>query len=192
MRFIYLIIYSIFLINFSVLTANCQVIDIKDMQFKKGTVENYDSGEFKSGKLSESTKVLNFICKNILELYKNGNLKSCRLAEEVKYIEINFPKNTQLFFTEDSTLEYCWLGKNTEIQGVPCKGGQQTQTSFHKNGKILCCFISRPFEIQKVYCKSSLLAPVCFFPDGRLQECTTEIDQKVNGRFVKAGSKLLF
>ncbi|MFC2121852.1 hypothetical protein ACFLTI_09690, partial [Bacteroidota bacterium] len=156
------------------------------------TVENYDNGNFKSGKLANNSKVENFICKNILILHSNGRIQQCKLAEDVEFNEIKFPKNTIIFFKEDGKLDYCWLGKSVKIQGYPCKGGQKTQTSFHPNGKIQCLFLSEAFKIQDIYCKASIVDPVCFFPDGKIKECTSEIDQTINGRFVKAGSKLLF
>jgi len=192
MKLKHLIIGIIMIWHISTISSECQVVNVSEIQFKPGTIENYDSGEFKSGKLAETTKILEFTCKNILELHKDGKLKQCRLAEENQFNDIKFPKNTVLFFAEDDTLEYCWLGKSIVIQGIPCKGGQQTQTSFHKNGKIQCCYLSRASKIEGILCRAALNAPVCFFPDGRLKECTVDADQKIKGKFVKEGSKLLF
>lgn len=192
MKLLYIFISSILFSCFICSPGQGQGININDLKFKTGTIKNYDTGEFESGKLEKPSRVGGFLCKNVLVLYKSGKIKECKLAEEIELIKIKFPKNTCLFFNEDGILDYCWLGKNTTIQGYPCKGGQKTQTTFHPKGKIQCCFLSRPFKIEGIYCKATHLAPVCFFADGRLKECTTEVDQEVKGRFVKAGSKLLF
>ncbi len=191
MKKINLIICLLLIWHIWTIKSEGQVVNIRDFQFKPGTVENYDNGEFKSGKLVDVVKIENFNCKNIIELYINGKIKQCKLAEDTEYINIIFTKNTVLFFAEDDTLDYCWLGKNTVIQKIPCKGGQQTQTSFHKNGKIQCCFLSRSFKIEGILCKADLSAPVCFYADGRLKECTVDADQIVKGKFVKEGSKIL-
>lgn len=192
MKSTYLIISLFFIWHISAVKVESQVINIGEIEFKPGSVENYDTGEFKSGKIAKVAKIQEFSCKHILQLYKNGKIEQCKLAENALINDENFPKNTVLFFAEDDTLDYCWLGKSTKIQGIPCKGGLKTQTSFHKNGKIDCCFLSTAFKIEGILCRAALNAPVCFFPDGRLKECTVDADQVVEGKFVKEGSKLLF
>ena len=97
---------------------------------------------------------------------------------------------------------YCFLPRNTEIQGILCRGDRHRgwETVFYVNGKLAEAWLARTEEIQGVPCMKASFwtevfggdAAVYFHPNGKLAKCKLARDAIINGHAFEKGDHVRF
>ena len=97
---------------------------------------------------------------------------------------------------------YCFLPRNTEIQGILCRGDRHRgwETEFYRNGKLAKAWLAREQVIQGVPCMKASFwtevfrrdAAVYFHPNGKLAKCKLARDVTLQGHKFKKGQHVRF
>lgn len=110
------------------------------------------------------------------------------------------PKGTTICAHEDNRI-ICFLPRNTEIQGILCRGHKHDwQTVFYTNGKLALAWLAQNEEIQGVLCKKASFwteifggsAKVQFHDNGKLSRCKLAKDFSIEGQTFKKGDIVYF
>lgn len=110
-----------------------------------------------------------------------------------------FPKGTWIRLHQDRGLDGAWLPRDTELQGLPCKGTGYKGWSvrFHARGALAVCFLSRDATIDGVSCMSGSFArelrgstQVTLYPSGRLKSCRLAAPVTRDGVSLKRGARI--
>ncbi len=105
------------------------------------------------------------------------------------------PKEAIVYKTEGDRV-ICFLSKNTEIQGILCRGhAHDWQTVFYKNGKLKLAWLARDQEIQGFPCQKASFwteifggsAGVHFHENGKLKKFKLAKDMIIQGHRFKKG-----
>jgi hypothetical protein len=106
-----------------------------------------------------------------------------------------------VIFKEDGTFDWCFLQRDTEIQGHLCRGqGHGFMTEFHPNGQLKTAWLGRDEVIDGIPCAkfrflSSLFGGgdrTHFHDDGRLAFCTLSEDFEIEGIQFDKGDEVRF
>jgi hypothetical protein len=154
-------------------------------------------------RLSRDTVVAGVRCASTgrayAELYGNGGLVECPLAADSTIEGHAFPKGTWIRLHQDRGLDGAWLPRDTELQGVPCKGTGYKGWSvrFHAGGALALCYLSREATIDGVACMSGSFArelrvstQVALHPSGRLKGCRLASSMSRDGVALKRGARI--
>lgn len=97
---------------------------------------------------------------------------------------------------------YCFLIRNTEIQGLLCRGDTHKgwETVFYIDGRLALAWLARQEEIDGIPCAAANLwtelfggsAAVYFHDNGKLAQCKLARDITVDGHFFKKGEHIHF
>ncbi|GEM_PF-5418557 len=97
---------------------------------------------------------------------------------------------------------YCFLIRNTEIQGLLCRGDTHEgwETVFYTNGKLALAWLAQEEEVQGVPCAPANFwtelfggsAAVRFYDNGKLAKCKLARDVTIEGHFFKKGDHIRF
>lgn len=160
-----------------------------DFVIKKGSDSYYFKGQLEKCFLKEEAVVDGFTCTKWIHYFEDGTLRRFTISEPDTFDGIFFPEKSTIFLTEDQSLEKCWFGKKTTLQGLPIFGGFKKITiSFYDNGAIYCCFLSKKHEIQGIPCQKGILNPVFFYPSGKLKRCTAGKKIEIQNLLLKPGT----
>jgi hypothetical protein len=117
-------------------------------------------------------------CSGAIEYYKDGTMEFCHLAQEETLSGQLLPAGTGVHFTPEGVFDWCYLLRDTRIQGLLCLGsGHDFRTGFHPNGKLRMAWLAEDQVIDTVPCaKFSYLTAIFhggggtyFHENGRLQ-----------------------
>lgn len=135
-------------------------------------------------------------CEASVKYHPNGQLRSCTLARDDSVSGQAFPEGTLLFFNESGVLTWCYLSRDTEIQGHLCKGEKDGfRTRFYSVDKLKRIWLVRDEIIDNVPCaKYSYFSgnDVTFHENGRLQSCKLSRDFAVGDQLFKKGDDIEF
>ena len=123
-------------------------------------------------------------------------------ATEIQNNSLSFlPKGTIINKRTKDKI-YCFLPRNTEIQGILCRGDRHRgwETVLYVNGKLLKAWLARTEEIQGVPCMKATFwteflggdAAVYFHSNGKLAKCKLARDVTINGHRFKKGDHVCF
>ena len=111
------------------------------------------------------------------------------------------PQGTIIHKRTDDKI-FCFLPRNTEIQGILCRGDSHRgwETAFYRNGKLALAWLARTEEIQGVPCMKASFwteifgggAAVHFHDNGRLAKCKLARDAIIQGHTFKKGDHVSF
>jgi hypothetical protein len=132
-----------------------------------------------------------------VDYYGNGAPAFCMLAESAVVSGQEFASGTGLHFTTTGVLDWCFLPRDTEIQGVPCRGdGHAFMTEFHPNGKLKRAYLAENRIIDGVPCAKFRFWSAVFWPihgrkggtdfhsNGKLRACELSESTTVGGRLL--------
>ena len=129
----------------------------------------------------------------------DARLQSCFLDEAAEVAGHLLPGGTRIHFDDGGKINYCFLGRDTKVEGHMCRGkGHGYMTSFHPNGRLRLCWLAASAEIQGVPCRrATFLADligesvgVYFHPDGSLTGCELYRKLTVEGRTFRKGYRI--
>lgn len=110
------------------------------------------------------TGAMGLPCTDVM-YYDNGSLEFCRLAREATVSGQVLPVATGLHFTPDGVFDWCFLPKDTEIQGIVTRGhGHDFMTEFHPNGKLRRAYLANDQLIQGIPCARFRFWSAIFWP----------------------------
>ena len=165
----------------------------QDIQFRKTSDSYYANGQLKKCHLLHETQINGFLCKRWIRFYENGAVKQIQVAEDCSVQNLPTPKDTFVFFREDSMVEKMWLSRDTEIQGILCHGGWgKSATGFYASGRLRFTFPPQRQMINEIPCKPGGLAGVYFHENGQLQRCYLDTDIVYQGKEYKKDTRLTF
>lgn len=132
-------------------------------------------------------------------LHPNGALDECPLASDSVMAGHLLPRLTWIRLRQDATLGGAWLPRDTELQGIPCKGAGYKGWSvrFHPGGRLAVCFLSREATIDGIPCRAGAFltelsgtTQVALHPNGRLQGCRLAGDITRGGVTIRSGRRI--
>jgi hypothetical protein len=135
------------------------------------------------------------------ELYSNGGLLECPIAADSVIAGHALPRGTWIWLHEDRGLNGVWLLRDTELQGLPCKGAgyKGWAVRFHADGKLSLCYLSREATIDGVPCRAGKFTTelsgstqVQLHPNGRLRTCRLADAVTRNGATLRRGDRIVF
>jgi hypothetical protein len=154
-------------------------------------------------RLSRDTVVASVHCgptgRAYAELYDNGGLVECPLAADSVIEGHALPKGTWIRLLQHRALDGAWLPRDTELQGLPCKGTGYKGWSvrFHADGKLALCFLARETTIDGIPCRAGSFrvelsgsTGVALHPNGRLSTCRLSRDVTRDGMTVRRGKHI--
>ena len=133
------------------------------------------------------------------ELYSNGGLVECPLAADSVVDGHALPKGTWIRLHQDRGLDGAWLPRDTELQGLPCKGTgyKGWAVRFHAGGALALCYLSRETTIDGVACHAGWFvrelsgsSHVTLHPSGRLKSCRLAASVTRDGVSLKRGTRI--
>ncbi|MBU4488267.1 MAG: hypothetical protein KKI13_04290 [Candidatus Omnitrophica bacterium] len=129
-----------------------QAQEIQGIKFIKGSRINFDdSGKILLSNLERSPDIQGIICeKGSIELYESGKLKSGRLLRDQNVQGVQFPRGTGIHLLESGELMSVWLGQDYEKDGI--KFARGNSLSFYKSGKISSGVLSGDQIVQNIPC----------------------------------------
>jgi hypothetical protein len=134
------------------------------------------------------------------ELYANGGLIECPVAADTTIAGHTFARGTWIRLHQDRGLDGAWLVRDTELQGLPCKGTGYKGWSvrFHADGRLALCSLSRDATIEGVPCRAGAFltelsgsTQVQLHPNGRLRSCRLAREFTRNGVTKKRGQRIV-
>jgi len=180
---------SIFLFSAIILSFQSSLLGQDEFVIRNGSDSYYFKGQLEKCFLKEVAIVDSFSCTKWIHYYENGTLRRFTISEPDTFNNIYFPAKSTLFLTNNQTLEKCWFGKKTSVQGLPIFGGFKKITiTFYDNGSINCCFLSKKHEIQGIVCQKGIINPVFFYPSGKLKRSTVGKRIKIQNLVLKPGT----
>ena len=114
-------------------------------------------------------------------VFSRGGLASCPIAQDSMIANHHFAAGTWIYLTEERTLRAVWLNRDTELQGVSCKGAgyKGWSTEFYRSGALKLCYPAREMTVDGVPCrKASFWAELfgstqaVFHETGHLRSCS--------------------
>lgn len=143
-------------------------------------------------KFSINHKIDGIVCKSNEEIIFDNkwNLQACILGETDTVSGNAFEKETFIRFDKEGICCYCLY--EPEIQSYKCKGDNYTAKlwmgstgiKLYPSGKLKYFQPADDIEIQGVICKpSGSRGGVHLNENGNLKECTSAVDQTINGVF---------
>ena len=122
------------------------------------------------------------------------------LAEADSLLDWIVPAKTMVFFNPDSTIRYCFLSKNTEMDGLVCRGsGHNWMTCFYPNGRLKLVWLAEDATIEGIQVRKATWwravwqqAQTAFHPNGELKTAWLAEDQTIQGELRKKGSMVMF
>jgi len=125
-----------------------------------------------------------------------GKLASCVLSRDATVGAVQLPGGTWLHLTRDGKPDYCFLPRDSVIQGHRCKGsGHSYMTAFQPGGALELCWLAEDETIHGVPCmQASFLSEVFgggagtyFHEDGTVARCKLAADTTISGRSLHRG-----
>jgi hypothetical protein len=160
----------------------------EDLPYRTGTLERYEDGTLETAKLVEPTEIEGYPCRGWISFHRNGRIEACDLARDAEVVGHLLPEGTRLFLEPDGTLDDVFLGRDTELAGLPCNGGGKIMAGFHPDGRLRYAFLSEDTEIQGVPCEASVFTEVSFHPGGELAGCKLSRAFELDGVRLKRGA----
>ena len=128
--------------------------------------------------------------------------KKPAISTEIQADSLSFlPKGT-IISRQTQDKIYCFLPRNTMIQGLLCRGDKHRgwETVFYRNGKLAMAWLARTEEIQGVPCMAASFwtevfrgkAAVHFYDNGKLERCKLAKDVTIEGHAFKKGEHVSF
>lgn len=155
------------------------------------SLEHDANGVLRKGRLRSDSEIQGIACRGWVHFDEQGELAQCKLAEDRAFQGgLVVPEDSTVFLNPDATLDYAWLARSMEIEGVPCRGGGKMSTSFHPNGRVRTTFLSREAVFDGFRCSDSVMEPTTFRPDGSLAACTLAEAVTVDGTEWKRGTEV--
>jgi hypothetical protein len=149
--------------------------------------------------LAEPTLVDGVLCVERAVLHASGLLHECRLAPGAEFLGHRFPSNSWVGYTL-SARPHVWLGRDTELQGLVCRGSgwRGWSTSLHHDGALRGCFLAAEAVVDEVPCrKASFVTEVlrgssflALHENGRLAECVAARTFTLGGREYRRGERI--
>ncbi|MFH1688006.1 MAG: hypothetical protein ABIE70_10880 [bacterium] len=142
-------------------------------------------------------------CIGRIEYFTDGTLESCVLGRQDTLFGQILPESTTVTFRPDSTLRWCFLPHDIEIEGHLCRGeGHGFTTGFHPNGRLQLAWLARDEVIQGVPCARFVFAwlrpfvgggeGTYFHDNGRLASGYLAKDHTIGGRLIEKGTLVRF
>jgi hypothetical protein len=137
-------------------------------------------------KLVERTVVDGVTCgptaRAYAEFHASGRLSECPIASDTTIAGHRFFAGTWLRFDETGVLFAGWLSRDTELNGITCRGDGYKEWSvrFHPNGQLELCYLRVDSEIEGIPCirgtfwneiRGGTRTSVWFGRDGKLARC---------------------
>lgn len=132
-------------------------------------------------------------------IHPNGIIDECPLARDTVIDGHALPRGTWIQLNPDAMLVSAWLPRDTELQGVPCKGSGYKGWSvrFHADGQLALCFLSRDADIDGVPCLGGTFwrelrgsTGVSLQANGRLRSCRLSRSATVDGKPYPKGARI--
>jgi hypothetical protein len=168
----------------------CVAQDPADHPYRTRSILRHPDGALKRAWLLEETELGGLPCQRWVWWHPDGSLDNLELAHDRSVQGHAFPAGTRLFFDEEGRLAHAWLSRDTEIDGLPCRGKWKIDTAFHPNGRVRAFFPPDDLELAGVWCEASVFHPVYLHADGRLAQCRLARDARVHGHELEAGTML--
>ncbi len=145
--------------------------------------------------------IQNVACTGAVEYYPNGVLKSCFLAREDTLSGQSIDKGTFVAFNAEGALDWCFLQKNTEIQGILCSGeGHSFMTCFYPDGKLKLAWPAKDQTIKGIPIKAWSFwsdafgggSGTYFWENGNIKRCKLGSAVTIEGQTFKRGDIVTF
>jgi hypothetical protein len=113
-------------------------------------------------------------------VHDNGRLLECPLRRDTTIAGQPLPAWSWPRFDRAGVLTHAWLSRDTELDGVPCKGAgyKRWSVAFHPSGRLKGCFPARPVTIQGHRCRAAAFGTelsgstmIVLDPAGRFVRC---------------------
>jgi len=170
-----------------------------------GSTEQSKSGGTVVIPAAKEVEVQGVAATNQIQYYKNGNVEFCFLARVDTLSGQTLPAGTGVHFTEEGVFDWCFLPRNTEIQGYLCNGsGHGFMTVFHPNGRLKTAYLVEDQVIQGIPCARfrflsaffggffGKAGRTTFYPDGRLRSCELSRNFTIDGHDFRRGDLVRF
>jgi|TARA_B100000959_G_C14764821_1_gene534929 antitoxin component YwqK of YwqJK toxin-antitoxin module len=138
-----------------------------------------------------------------VEYYQNGNIEFCSLSYKDTLSGQLLPTGTGVHFTDKGVFDWCFLQKNTMVQGHLCRGKTHNfMTSFYPNGQLKTAWLAENEVIQGIPCsKFRFLSAVfvgihgktgqtSFYENGQLKYCELSKNTIIKGKSYKKGESI--
>jgi antitoxin component YwqK of YwqJK toxin-antitoxin module len=151
--------------------------------------------------ITGETDIQGVACTGRIEYYPNGKLKSCVLAREDTLSGQFLEGGTVVAFNNDGLLDWCFLQKDTEIQGILTKGESHGfMTGFYPNGKLKMAWPAKDQMIKGIPVKEWSFwsdafgggAGTFFWENGNLKRCKLGKDFIIDEHNFKKGDVVNF
>ncbi|MBZ0264021.1 hypothetical protein K8I28_05075 [bacterium] len=152
-------------------------------------------------KLDQPQVIQGIPCQRFAWYFKDGSLQSSFLSEPFTLSGHDLPTSTKFHFNLDGTLDFCFLGKDHELDGHLCLGrGHGYMTTFHPNGQLHWIWLARDEVIDGIPCRHASFwadafmggVSTRFHPNGRLKTCKLSEAITIQGRELKKGEHPVF
>ena len=170
--------------------AGCVAQDPADHPYRTRSILRHENGALQRAYLLEETELMQLPCQRWVWWYADGSIDNLELAHDRSVQGHAFPAGTRLFFDEEGRLAHAWLSRDTELDGLACRGKWKIDTAFHPNGHIKAFFPPDDLELDGVWCEASVFHPVYLHPNGRLAQCKLARAARVHGRQFESGATL--
>ena len=144
-------------------------------------------------------------CSNELESYQNGNIEFCILLHKDTLSGQPLSAGTGVHFTEGGVFDWCFLQKDTKIQGYLCRGdGHNFMTSFYPNGQLRIAWLAEDEVIQSIPCSrfrflSAIFVGIhgkngetSFYENGQLKYCELSKNTIIEGKVYRKRDAVRF
>jgi hypothetical protein len=149
----------------------------------------------------EVVEVQGVPCTGVIEYYKDGMLEFSHLAREAALSGQLLPAGTGVHFTPEGVFDWCYLPRDTRLQGHLCLGsGHNFRTGFHPNGKLRMVWLAENEVIDGIPCaKFGYLlaifhggAGTYFHENGRLKSANLSQAFTIEGRSFRKNAIVRF
>jgi hypothetical protein len=157
--------------------------------------------KWKYYQLEKAETIDSFLCDpgGLVSFHENGRLYRFALAESRSVTGQPLPRGTLIAMSPEGTLDWCFLPRDSEIQGHLCKGRSDNwATSFYPNGKLKTCWLAHDQVIQRIPCgEATFLSEISggktgtqFYDNGQLAGCRLAGEITIQSVTFKKGEHL--
>lgn len=156
--------------------------------------EDHFGGSTTTADEGEIVEIQGVPCTGMIDTFSNGNLESCTLARDTTVGGQELPAGTVVVFTPEGDFDWCFLPRETRIQGHLCRGsGHNFMTAFHPNGVLRVAWLAEDEVVDGIPCaRFRFMATIFgggggthFHDNGRLQSAALAEDFVIEGRSFK-------
>jgi len=163
-----------------------------------------------SARLQKATLIDGFPCADgDVHFTLSGLLSSCALSEDISIGDNLIPQNTWVALPEDSDYQIYFFPNDTNIQGIPCIGGNygsaKVPTRFYYDGRLSACYSAYNVTIKGIPCRKTKFGILSRLPNalsplksteiylnesGSVRRCTLSMEAEINEQVISAGSEI--